>query len=49
MPSSSTDPRTGLPVRMTWNLRIDSPSPIGSVTYTEEGTWTLDSMQPREV
>ncbi len=43
------DIRTGLPVRMSWNLRIDSPSPIGSVTYTEEGTWTLDSLQPREV
>jgi hypothetical protein len=41
------DIRTGLPVRMMWSLRIDSPSPIGSVTYTEEGTWTLDSLVPR--
>lgn len=41
------DARTGLPVRAEWDLRVDSPSPLGTITYTESGSWTLDSLTPR--
>lgn len=37
---------TGLPVRSEWRLVIDSPSPIGDVTYTEEGVWQLADLVP---
>ncbi len=41
------DARTGLPIRSEWTLRIDSPSPLGTITYTESGSWTLESLIPR--
>lgn len=37
----------GLPLRATRSVRVESPSPIGAVTYTEEGTYTLTSLAPR--
>ncbi len=37
---------SGLPVRSRWTLEITSPSPIGDVTYTESGEWTLDDLMP---
>ncbi|MBK9178390.1 MAG: hypothetical protein IPM45_02250 [Acidimicrobiales bacterium] len=39
---------TGLPLRSRWELQITSGSPIGDVTYTESGEWTLDSLTPRQ-
>jgi hypothetical protein len=35
-----------LPVRMEREVRIDSDSPVGTVTYTEEGSWQLTSLTP---
>jgi hypothetical protein len=35
-----------LPVRMEREVRIDSDSPVGTVTYTEEGSWQLTSLVP---
>jgi hypothetical protein len=40
------DLRTGLPVRVDRNYRLDSPSPIGTVTYTEQGHGQLREMKP---
>jgi len=37
----------GLPVRNERRVEVASPSPIGDVTYTEEGSWQLDSVAPR--
>ncbi len=37
----------GLPVRNQRHVEVASPSPIGDVTYTEEGQWQLDSVTPR--
>ncbi len=37
----------GFPVRSIWTLSITSASPIGDVTYTESGEWTLTSLVPR--
>lgn len=36
-----------IPIRMERTVRIDSDSPVGTVTYTEEGTWQLTSLVPR--
>lgn len=36
----------GLPLRNQRRVVIDSDSPIGTVTYTEEGTFTLASLEP---
>jgi hypothetical protein len=36
----------GLPLRMTRTLRVHSPAPVGSVTYTEAGSITLASLTP---
>jgi hypothetical protein len=36
-----------LPVRNTREIEVRSPSPIGDVTYTEEGSFTLSSLAPR--
>ena len=36
----------GRPLRMTRTLRVHSPAPIGSVTYTEAGSFTLASLTP---
>ena len=41
---STTD---GLPLRGERNVRVDSDSPIGTITYTEEGSWQLDSTTPQ--
>jgi len=40
--------RTGLPVRVERTLRLGSASPIGTVTYTEEGQGQLTSLKPRQ-
>ena len=37
----------GLPLRGTRSLNVESDSPIGAVTYTEEGFWELLSTTPR--
>lgn len=37
---------SGLPVRVTRDITIKSPSPIGTVTYTESGEWTMVSPSP---
>lgn len=37
----------GLPLRATRDVHVESPSPIGTVTYTEQGTYTLTSLEPR--
>lgn len=36
---------SGLPVRMTRRIEIQSPSPVGTVTYTEEGEWQMVSLR----
>ncbi len=36
----------GLPLRGERTVTIDSDSPVGTVTYTEEGTWSLRSTVP---
>jgi hypothetical protein len=38
---------SGLPVKYVRNTRVESPSPIGAVTYTEQGTLTLLTLHPR--
>jgi hypothetical protein len=40
------DARTGLPLRAERHYDLTSPSPIGTVTYNETGSWQLSSMQP---
>jgi hypothetical protein len=37
---------TGLPVRSTRSIQIDSSSPVGTITYTENGSWQLTSLRP---
>lgn len=37
----------GMPVRNERRVEVASPSPIGDVTYAEEGRWQLDSVTPR--
>lgn len=37
----------GLPLRATHDIEAISPSPVGSVTYTEAGSFTLTSLRPR--
>jgi hypothetical protein len=39
---------TGLPLRSEWTEVVHSSSPIGTVTYTEDGRWTLDGLKPRK-
>jgi len=41
----STD--TALPVKARWHMQTDSESPVGKVTYTEQGEWLLDDLSPR--
>lgn len=36
-----------LPLRVIRDVRVESPSPIGAVTYTEQGTYRLTSLVPR--
>jgi hypothetical protein len=38
---------TGLPVRLDRHRVVHSPSPIGTVTYTEDGSGVLTSLEPR--
>jgi hypothetical protein len=38
--------RTGLPLRASRDYRIRSSSPIGDITYTERGSWALESLEP---
>ncbi len=38
---------TGLPVRMVRQIKVGSPSPVGTVTYTEAGMWQMTSLQPQ--
>lgn len=37
----------GLPLRNTRSASIDSDSPVGAITYAEEGEWHITSLQPR--
>jgi hypothetical protein len=37
----------GLPVQTDRHVEVQSPSPIGTVTYTENGHYTLSSLVPR--
>lgn len=37
----------GLPLRNTRSASIDSDSPVGAITYAEEGEWHLTSLAPR--
>ena len=41
------EPRTGLPLRVARTYRLDTASPVGSITYTEEGQWQVTSLEPR--
>jgi hypothetical protein len=38
--------RTGLPLRANRDYVIKSDSPVGEITYTERGSWVLQSLQP---
>ncbi len=38
---------TGLPVRSERHYQINSGSVIGTITYTEIGSWQLESLQPQ--
>jgi hypothetical protein len=38
---------TGLPLRMERHYVVHSASPVGTVTYTENGSWQLRSLVPR--
>ena len=42
------DPRTGLPLRAVRSYRLDTASPVGTITYTEEGQWQLTDLEPRQ-
>jgi hypothetical protein len=37
---------TGLPVRAERTVHVDSSSPVGTITYSEQGWWQLSSMEP---
>ena len=39
--------RDGLPVRFEHDVKVKSPSPVGDVTYTEQGSFLLTSVEPR--
>lgn len=36
-----------LPVKIRRDVRVESPSPLGAITYTERGTFTLESLAAR--
>lgn len=38
--------RSGIPLRMTRRITVYSSSPVGTVTYHENGTWQLSSIHP---
>jgi hypothetical protein len=39
--------RDGMVLRQTRSVHVESPSPLGTVTYTEDGSFTLTSLTPR--
>lgn len=39
--------RDGLPIRVEREVEVKSPSPVGAVTYTEQGRYALASLTPR--
>jgi hypothetical protein len=41
------DVRTALPLRVVHDIRVESPSPIGAVVYTEQGEYEMTSTTPR--
>jgi hypothetical protein len=41
------DPRTALPLQAVRAITVASPSPLGDITYTEEGRYRLTSLTPR--
>ena len=41
-----TEVDNGLPVRSERSFRVDSSSPVGTITYTESGWWQLSSRRP---
>jgi len=38
---------TGLPLRAERRYKLDTQSVIGNITYTEQGSWQLTSLEPR--
>jgi hypothetical protein len=38
---------TGMPVASRRSADVDTPSPIGAITYTEDGSWEVRSLEPR--
>jgi hypothetical protein len=36
-----------LPLRSERSIQLDSDSPVGTITYTETGSWQLESLEPR--
>lgn len=38
---------TGMPLKADRNYKLDTDSPIGTITYTERGSWQLASLTPR--
>ena len=42
------DLRTGLPLQAIRTYRLDTASPVGTITYNEAGRWLLESMEPRK-
>jgi hypothetical protein len=41
------DVATGLPLRVDRQILIHTNSPLGEITYTESGSWTMSSLSPR--
>ncbi len=39
--------QTGLPLKSQRHYRLDTSSPLGTITYEENGSWQLSSMEPR--
>ena len=40
-------PDTGLPLRAERTYKLDTDSPLGKITYHEDGSWQLTSLEPR--
>jgi len=41
------EPSDGLPLRVVRNITIHTKSPIGTITYTESGSWQMRSLTPQ--
>ena len=41
------DSQTGLPVRVERHRSIDSPSPLGDINYSENGSWQMATLEPQ--